>query len=177
MRAFIGMRVKPNEQLRKALSFLSKQEGVKAVEDENLHINLKFLGEIDKNQAELIKKVLEKIRVPPFEVKVKGIGFFPSEEFIKVVFAEAEASELIELNSFIEKELYSKGFMKENRDYVPHITLARVKRRLSEEVVGELKKIGRGIDFSFEASEVELIESVLTKEKPFYETIFKKQLK
>jgi len=176
MRVFIAVRVKPNNQVTKLLSFLSKLEKVKVVEEKNLHINLKFLGEVDENQVEVIKGVLEKVGVSSFKVDVRGVGFFPSKEFIKVVFAKAEARALFELNAFIEEELYSRGFMKETRGYVPHVTLARLKRKLSSSEVEEIKKLGKLINFSFQAENVELIKSVLTKEKPLYKTIFKKQL-
>ena len=175
MRAFVGVRIEPNEEVRELLSFLSKQDGVKVVNEDNLHVNLKFFGEISEKQAEEIEKVIKKINSPRFSVLFDGIGFFPSEEFIKVVFVKARSKELMKINEFLENDLYSKGFMKENKLFVPHLTLARVKKRLPEEVVNKLKNWR--VNFSCEVSEVELIKSVLKEGGPLYETIFKIDLK
>ena len=175
MRAFVGVRIEPNEEVRELLSFLSKQDGVKVVNEDNLHVNLKFFGEISEKQAEQIEETMKKIDSTRFSILFNGVGFFPSDDFVKVVFVKARSKELMRINESLENELYSKGFMKENRLFVPHLALARVKKRLPEEIVNKLKNWI--INFSCEVSEVELIKSVLREGGPLYETVFKIKLK
>ena len=175
LRAFVGVRIEPNEEVKELLSFLSKQDGVRVVSEDNLHVNLKFFGEISEKQAEEIEKTMKRIDLPHFNILFDGVEFFPSRDFVKVVFVKAYSNELMKINEFIENELYSRGFMKENRVFIPHLSLARVKKRLPEEVVNKLKNWR--VNFSCEVSEVELIKSVLREGGPLYETVFKINLK
>ncbi len=174
MRAFIGIRIIPFEGIKEVLKELRKKGGIKTVEEENLHINIKFLGEISEKQAEEVKEVLKKLKAKPFNALINGIGFFPSENFIRVIFIKVISEELMKINEFIEEKLYEKGFMKEKREYAPHITLARVKRPLSKKEAGYLKE--KEIKKEIRIREIELIKSTLTKQKPVYETIFKVSL-
>ena len=83
MRSFIAVEVpffKGIEELQSSI------EGkFKAVEKENMHLTLKFLGEISERDVEKIKEEVEKCKTQPFRLKFKGVGFFPNENYIKVV--------------------------------------------------------------------------------------------
>lgn len=130
---------------------------VKFVEKENLHLTLRFLGEVDPNQ---VIKALEDVEFEPFTVKLEGVGFFPNEKFVRVVWiGVGKGSEEIErLHEEVEKRLG-----KDER-FVPHVTVARAKGR-----VEVLKK-----EFSsdeFEVGSFSLFKSTLTPKGPIYEVI------
>ncbi|RLG17327.1 RNA 2',3'-cyclic phosphodiesterase [Nanoarchaeota archaeon] len=130
---------------------------VKFVEKKNLHLTLRFLGDVDPNQ---VMKALEDVEFKPFTAKLEGIGFFPNERFIRVIWiGVGKGSEEIEkLHEEIERRL--------GRDerFVPHVTIARAKGR-----VEVLKR-----EFSsdeFEVSSFSLFRSTLTPKGPIYEVI------
>ena len=105
---------------------------LKLVEPENLHITLKFLGEIDPKDLDIILDVVRKYSQEehPFEIKLKGIGAFPSMKAPRVVWIgiDKNREKIISLATKISEALEKLGFRKEEREFHPHITIARVKR-------------------------------------------------
>lgn len=133
------------------------------------HLTLKFLGETDK-QIEVVN-ILKNIKFKKFKIHTTNIGFFPSENYINVIWLGLEANkELIKLQTSIEKSLESFDFKKDFSDFKPHITLARVKfikPEKKKEFVQSVKKIMIP-EKEFEVNEFKLIKSELTKEGPVY---------
>ncbi|MEM0372921.1 MAG: RNA 2',3'-cyclic phosphodiesterase [archaeon] len=166
MRAFIAVRVPENKKLTDVIKALGKIPGMKTAEPKELHITLKFLGEINEKQKNDVSAFLETLGgFGHFEIKVKGIGVFPNEHVARVVWAGAESKKLNELNELIENGTEKLGFMREKRAFSPHITLARAKTNPSE----GLKRILTQEDFfSFEAGSILLIESVPSRESHKY---------
>ena len=182
MRAFIAIDV--NESVRDSLvraqDYIgSKEAKIKFVERENLHITLKFLGEITEEQAEENKNILKKIaeKYKKHEVKVKGIGVFPNPNFIRVIWAGIENDEIIrEMAREIEDELAKLGFKKEG-NFVAHITLGRVK--FVKDKLGltmKLKELANEDFGSFVVDAIELKKSTLTPKGPIYETLARFEL-
>ena len=168
MRSFIAIKVNANEKIKQTLEKINQIEGVKTVQPENLHINLKFLGDINESQIGPIIKAIEKSKTNKFKIKLKEIGFFPNENFIRVIHIKAEAEELLEIHSKLEKELNKLGLGKE-KHYIPHLTLARVKKKI--------QKPNFEVNFGeFEAKEIKLIKSELKKIGPIYTEIAKVKL-
>lgn len=132
------------------------------------HLTLKFLGETEK-QEEIIEK-LGKIRFKAFKLNATKIGVFPSEEFIQVVWVGLDDNiALFELQKEVEEALKDFGF-KKDYDFVPHITLARIKYIKSDqkkEFVKKIKEI-KIENKSFEVNEFKLIKSELTPDGPVY---------
>ncbi len=176
MRAFIGIRIPSNEKIIEILDLLKKEKGIKAVEPENLHINLKFLGEISKSQYDEVTKILKTIKERPFKVKVTGVGFFPSKSFIRVIFLKAEANELNKLQKQLEEKLEKIGFLKEKREFIPHITLARCKKKPDEKLVNKILELAESLKLEVKVNKIELIKSTLNKAGPTYETLFEVEL-
>lgn len=170
MRLFVGIRVPPFESIVELLERLKKFEGLKTVEPENLHVNLKFLGEVAEKKIEEIKGVLAQVAdFGPFEITLRGVGAFPNENYIRVVWIGVESEDLVRLTKLVDEELKIVGFMEE-KNYVPHLTLARVQRKIPElmELFDKKKSFG-----CTEVKEIELIESTLTRGGPIYNTIHK----
>ncbi|MDP3027145.1 MAG: RNA 2',3'-cyclic phosphodiesterase [Nanoarchaeota archaeon] len=100
----------------------------KVVEGENLHLTLKFLGEIDEKKIEEVKRRLKEVKIEGFEANIGKIGVFPSRynSYIRVLWIELKGKGVFELQKQID-ECLNGLFEKENR-FMSHITLARIKR-------------------------------------------------
>ncbi len=144
----------------------------KLIEAENLHLTLKFLGEIDEEKIELVKERLNEIKFDNFEVAVDSLGVF-SEKFIRIIWLHLSNCE--ELQRAIDEEL-GDLFPKEKR-FMSHLTIARVKKVGDREFfLEELKKIEIP-QMKFNVDSFNLKESILYPEGPIYLTIEKYKLK
>ncbi len=137
------------------------------------HITLKFLGEVNENRLDLLKKRLRNIEFTPFTIRTSGVGFFRKKSQIRVVWAGIEPKEEIEiLQKRIEKTLFEMGFEKDKK-FHPHITIARVKRlKKNEDFIENLKNIEKRQIPVFVDSFV-LFSSQLTSQGPIYTVIEK----
>jgi 2'-5' RNA ligase len=176
MRAFIALEVPEGvkdrvESAKGALEF----GGVVFVRRDAMHITLEFLGEIGERDAELAAEAMRGVEFKPFRVSLRGLSYF-SPGFVKVIFARVEegASELADLYLRLGGALSRNGFGPVHGDYVPHLTVARVKGAADRK--GILSALGgfAGTDFgSFRARSVVLKRSVLAREGPAYTDLFK----
>ncbi len=174
-RAFIAVEVPFTEELKNLWGEVKASGArVKMVEPENVHITLKFLGNIPENLVPEILKAITKScsGISPFKVSLTGCGAFPTPNRPRVVWvgvSEGE-EELKRIAYSLEKELSKLGFEKEKREFVPHLTIARVKGSIGKlpEVIrrNANKKFGE-----FEVKEVRLMKSTLTPTGPIYEVI------
>jgi len=134
------------------------------VKQENIHLTLKFLGEISEKQVHEIKKILEQIKFNEFEVSLKGLGAFPNENFIKVLWVGAEkgAGDVTQLQRELDEKLSRIGFQKE-KSFVPHLTIARVKFVRDKAGLQNLFRKYREKEFgSFWCDKLHLMKSELT---------------
>ena len=143
MRLFVAIEL--SSELRTHL--VKMQEGVRAVtadlsltRPENLHLTLKFLGEVPDAQVPRVTDALAAIApVGEFDLKDAGIVCFPEGGRVRVVSAAVEStSNLIELHQRIEGAMEAAGFPREGRAYHPHITLARARNALPPPMRGRL---------------------------------------
>ncbi|HKW31613.1 MAG TPA: RNA 2',3'-cyclic phosphodiesterase [Candidatus Acidoferrum sp.] len=105
------------------------------VRAENLHVTLKFLGEVAEGQVDAVRTALGGIRCgKAVAVEFRGLGFFPNEKHPRVFWAGMEASSnLRTMAGDIEGAVERLGIPREKREFSPHLTLARFERpRLSE---------------------------------------------
>ena len=132
------------------------------------HITLKFLGDVDESRIADIKAALASVKFEPFEIRINGIGFFPSNKRINVVWVGITSSGLLELQKRIDNSL--EGIFPREKDPVMHITLGRVKFLTDRQLlIDTAKKLA--VDCSFKADGFKLKKSTLTKEGPVYEDI------
>ena len=104
-------------------TLMPQVSGVRFVRSHTYHITLKFLGEV--KQAEPIVEHLREVHHEGFPLAVGGVGFFPSERAPRVFWAGIEAPDaLAELARSVHEALAPLGFAPE-RDFHPHLTLAR----------------------------------------------------
>jgi len=167
MRTFISIDL-PKEiirQIRKIQEKLPEFSG-KKTEPENLHLTLKFLGEIPKEKVEEIRKRLRKIELNEINCEIDNIGFF-SPSFIKIIWIHLNGAK--ELQRTVDKSL-SGLFEKEDR-FMGHITIARVKNiKDKKRFIEELEKI-RLEKMNFMIDRFYLKESVLKPEGAEYKII------
>lgn len=134
------------------------------VRDENLHVTLKFIGETAAERLDTIRDALAAVRSSePVSLHFHGLGFFPNEKRPRVFWAAMGASpNLPQLARSIEAALEKLGIPREQREFSPHLTLARFNdARLSKELDAAIQaRSGREFG-SFTASEFHLYQSKL----------------
>jgi 2'-5' RNA ligase len=141
------------------------------VPEENFHITYKFIGDVDEKQLNDIKSQLkgQLNKTIDTNIKLNGLGAFPSIYNPKILFIKAEDDGLLnDLFSTIEDKLSYIGIEKEKRNFVPHITLMRVKKYRIEEFLKGYYKF-KEYDFGkIEKIEINIIESVLKPDGAVY---------
>lgn len=134
MRTFIAIDLsnETKEKLKLIQAELKRSDAdVKWVDPENIHLTLKFLGEITEEQAGRIKETLNKIasNLKPFEITLSGIGAFPKLDYPRVIWVGIEKGkkETEEIAKRTEDELEKLGIEKEERAFTAHLTIGRVR--------------------------------------------------
>jgi 2'-5' RNA ligase len=127
MRLFVALTLP--EDIRQRLSGLANGlPGARWVKPENLHLTLRFLGEVDNLAAADVDDALAKIQCPGFDLGLNGIGHFGEGRKLRALWVGVDASaELLRLREKIEQALIRVGLPPEPRKFKPHITLARFK--------------------------------------------------
>jgi RNA 2',3'-cyclic 3'-phosphodiesterase len=99
----------------------------KFVPAENLHLTLKFLGEVPPAKADEVRSALSSIHSPqPVTLEFRALAFFPNERHPKVLWVEVESTtSLKSLAADIDRAMHTLGFPLETRVFTPHLTLAR----------------------------------------------------
>ncbi|VVB81747.1 RNA 2',3'-cyclic phosphodiesterase [uncultured archaeon] len=166
MRLFIAFDV--SKEAKEHILEVQKQlTDAKLTLTKSFHLTLKFLGEVTPAKAEEIKNKLKTVQFKPFKAHLNGTGVFPNENYVRVVWIGIEPADVIcELQKKIDDALGSK-----EKDFKPHITLARVK--FSDKQFAEKIKKLKVEPVSFEVKEFKLIESKLESEGPEYTDVAK----
>ncbi|MCM8824519.1 MAG: RNA 2',3'-cyclic phosphodiesterase [Candidatus Omnitrophica bacterium] len=145
----------------------------KFVDCQNLHITLKFLGEINEDKVESIKIIMDEVvkTFKPLEVNLVDFGFFPNKNNPRVFFISTDKEEELKKLAYnIEDRLENLGFVKEER-FKSHITIARFKSKKNIEslikMIYNLKP-----NKSFLIDRIVLFKSIITYTGPIYEEIF-----
>ncbi|MGC2529758.1 MAG: RNA 2',3'-cyclic phosphodiesterase [Candidatus Acidiferrum sp.] len=153
--------------LVKELSALSSQVPGKRphwVRPENLHVTLKFIGEVANAKLEGIRGALSEVRSSaPVEMDFRGLGFFPNDKRPRVLWAGLKASpNLPAVAADVDRALETQGFAREQRAFAPHLTLARFEPSgMHEKLRAAIRKRAELEFGSCQASEFHLIESKL----------------
>jgi len=131
-RLFIAIRP-PEQVCDHLLDVMEGVDGARWQDADNLHVTLRFLGEVGHNVAEDLAAELGKITVSPFDLTIKGIGHFDSSRRSgaspHALWARVEDSPALEaLRRKVDRACMAVGLPAEDRRFVPHITLARLNR-------------------------------------------------
>jgi len=147
---------------------------LKLVKPENVHITLRFLGDITAEMVDQIHGEMEQTQFSPFEVKIKGTGAFPNLRRISVVWAGIRqgANELRAVFDQLEPRLQTLGFKPDFKGFSPHLTIARVRTGRNKEALAEqLNSLGDYEFGSIKAECLRLKKSVLTPQGPIYSVL------
>jgi 2'-5' RNA ligase len=149
-------------------------KSVRWVRPENLHVTLKFIGEVAPAKREGIRSALANVRLDgPVDLRFCGLGFFPHENQPTVLWTGLEASaNLAKLADDIDQSMVPRGIRRENRPFVPHLTLARLAPPVLHEKLRESIRKNREQEFGgFQTQEFHLIESTLKPAGAEYTTL------
>lgn len=152
------------EKIKKDLSaFCYGIPGAKWVQEEQLHLTLRFIGEVDGGTCKDITEALGKIEANIFSLKIKGFGFFPPRKAPRVLWAGVEKNDaLVLLRNRVESELVKLGLEPEHRKFSAHITLARLRNTPLVKITNFLAGNSLFATKSFPVTEFHLYSSVLT---------------
>ena len=167
MRCFIGINLPSTaiKEIERLQNIIEPHFIGKITESKNLHLTLKFLGEIDNDTLKKVKKKLFLIKFQPFELYINKLGVF-SKKFVKIVWVKVSN---VPLQQLIDNSL-ADIFEKEWR-FMGHITIARIKNLKNKNSFLELINKTKVNKIVFMIKEFYLKESILQKEGPVYKVI------
>lgn len=136
IRLFVAIEL-PEDVRGRVAALCGGVPGAKWVKPENLHLTLRFIGEVPEDRFHDIDAALAQIRAPAFEVELDGVGCFPPRGQARVLWVGVTKNgALAHLYGKVESALVRTGLKPEGRKYSPHVTLARLKgapvRRIQE---------------------------------------------
>ncbi len=143
---------------------------IKFVEPENLHFTLKFLGDITDSKKEDVTKKLKEIcsQFNPFPITLKGVGVFPSLNYVKVIWAGVEGNHFFTLAKLVDSGMARLGFRQE-KEVVPHLTIGRVKSAGNKSILkSQIEAFADTEIGSMTVTSVKLKKSELTRKGPIY---------
>ena len=167
IRTFIALKITPEKTLKIAIEKLKHdfaKSPIKWINFDDFHLTLHFLGEISAENIEKVTKIIHQraINLIPFEIEVRGLGAFYKKGHPFVIWAGVKEHKIMnQLFSELKADLSLNGFAFENRPFAPHLTLGRIKKKESPDLLKSTLLKYEGV----------LLQKVLIKEIYFYESI------
>ena len=147
---------------------------IKYVELTNLHLTLKFFGDIDTNGLKLLEDAIANVvsEFDPFKINISGCGAFPNNNHIKVIWVGIEDDSVLkDLHDKLDKEFARIGFDKD-RKFSTHLTIGRMKSaKNKDKVKSTIEEFSNFEIGEMEVSQISLKKSTLTPRGPIYEDI------
>jgi RNA 2',3'-cyclic 3'-phosphodiesterase len=147
IRAFIAIDLPTNfrEKLDAVIDSLQTviPDAVRWVPVKNIHLTLKFLGDISPANLQVLSKILaaETMKCPPFVMSAGGIGAFPNHRRPRVIWVGVKAPSVLEnLQRNIEGETRRLGYSPEERPFSPHLTIGRVSHTAKPQDIRQLSE-------------------------------------
>jgi len=147
---------------------------LKLVAPQNIHITVRFLGNITPAMVEQVFDEMKKVQFTPFTVQIKGVGAFPNSHYARVVWAGITegADQLKNVFSQLEPRLRGLGFTPDPKGFSPHLTIARVQSGRNTPQLAEFITKNANYDFdAVNAKCLRLKKSDLTPKGPIYSTL------
>lgn len=188
IRTFIAIEIPADVQntLGKIIAQLNQMvgEAVRWVPANNIHLTLKFLGNVSPSNLELLTRVLhiEISRHPIFEFRIGKLGVFPNPKHPRVVWVGVEAPDTLKvLQNGIEQETRRLGYPSEERAFSPHLTIGRVTHNATsqdfEKIRQALDKIKANDLGKVKVESVKLYRSDVIQDQRVYTPIYTVRLK
>ncbi len=178
IRSFIAFDIE-NDSVKNQLTsmqtrLLQTGADLKLVETQNIHITVRFLGNISPNMVESIHQEMKTLQFAPFDIQIKGIGAFPNIHYARVVWAGIAkgATELRSIFSQLEPKLHRLGIDPDPKGFNAHITIARVRSGRNKAQLAKLLNDNKNHEFgSVDAECLRLKQSDLSPTGPVYTTL------
>lgn len=147
--------------------------GVKWVKPQHMHVTLSFLGTVSPETMAAVAGVIQTVTpgILPLSLQVKGAGLFPHERRPRVIWLglDGEVETLGQLQQTLTTRLVPLGFKPEGRLFKGHLTLARIKKKVSLKKLRQVVQLGENFTSSrFKLDHLTLFESRLTSSGPIY---------
>ena len=147
---------------------------IKYVELTNLHLTLKFFGEIDTEGLELLEEKIANVvsEFNPFDIKIKSCGAFPNNNHIKVIWVGIDEDSIIrELHDKLDKEFTKLGFDRDKK-FSTHLTIGRMKSAKNKDKVKATIEEFSDIEIGeLTVNRISLKKSTLKPSGPVYEDL------
>lgn len=148
MRTFVAIDFSPQikGKIGEIIEYFKTQTpdyALKWVEPQNLHMTIKFLGEVSEGHLRTIKDVLSDTLegISAFEIEVTGMGMYPSTQKPRVIWLGVEGSEpLKDIHQSLDQALQKASIPPDKRGLSPHLTIARVRRNVETLIVQDIGK-------------------------------------
>jgi len=165
-RLFVAIR--PPEAVRdRLLDLMEGIGGARWQDEDQLHLTLRFIGEVDRHVASDVHAALGSIHHPPFEIAVSGLGLFDRRGHPETLWAGIAPPEPVRtLHNKVDQAVARVGLAREHRAFHPHITIARL--RGAGPVDAFLQKSGGVTSPPFRVDRFGLYESRLTPNGAIY---------
>jgi 2'-5' RNA ligase len=180
MRTFIAVEIPKEAQQsinKYIISLKDSLRDLKWVAPDNLHLTLKFLGEVQESDIKKLSGSIQKTvsGSKQFSIVLSHTGFFPPGKHPRVIWigADGGADNLLELFQELEHYLEDAGFDREEKTFSPHLTIGRVKRDKKILIPDTLPEF---VPVEFVVKSVVLFKSTLTSQGPVYEKLFEGEL-
>ncbi len=147
---------------------------LKLVKPENIHITMRFLGNITPPMVDSIFEAMQQVSFSSFDVEIRGLGAFPKLQYARVIWAGIRkgAEQLSNIFDQLEPKLRELGFRPDPKGFSPHLTIARVKSGRNKAELIRCVKDSVNHDFGIvKARCLRLKKSVLTPKGPIYSTL------
>ena len=169
-RLFVAIR--PPEEVRDLLiDAMDDSPVLRWVGDEQLHLTLRFIGEVEKPVANDIAIALDRVHAPSFQLRVSGVGKFEQRNGGSLWAAVDPREPVSALAAKVERAVQQVGLESEHRAFMPHITLARWNRRNREGVEAFLRRNSAIASGMFKVDRFILYESHLSRHGAHYEEV------
>ncbi len=172
IRLFAGLAL-PNGHRQQINLIQNGLKDARWVAPENLHVTLRFIGEVDEDVVDELSGALDDVRAEPFTLTIQGLGTFgrpPSSVWAGV--EDTPAGALAHLQAKVESVLVRSGLPPEGRKYTPHVTLARLRKSPGALRLGDyMESHGALVLPAFEVTGFTLFESRLSHQGAHYSAL------
>jgi 2'-5' RNA ligase len=169
-RLFVAIR--PPEEIRDLLiDAMDDSAHFRWQDDEQLHLTLRFIGEVERSVADDLANALVRIRAEPFQLRIAGVGRFEQRDSGALWAGVEPKAPVAALAAKVERVCQQVGLKPERRAFHQHITLARWKGRRSRELADFLERKHGLLSAPFEVREFILFESRLSRHGAHYERV------
>ncbi len=187
LRLFIAVEIENPDVLKKIIALRDEllscskgSRGIKGVEDENIHLTIRFLGEVPESLVPMIRNCLNECKnISKFEIEIRGVGAFPSVSRPRVIWVGISKGieELKTLRRMIDRCL---GAMvrPDDKEFVPHITIGRIKGSCDRACLASfINSHSDELLGTSPVTKVKLKRSILRPQGPEYIDIYEVELK